>query len=47
MTDHLIVTDNVSLPNCEAENLRDRLVDEEGWDGDWNITGNDFMGTCE
>ena len=42
----LVITNNPSLPTCEAEALRDRLV-ASGWEGAVEIHGNDDAGTCE
>ncbi len=40
------ITDNASLPTCEAEEFRDRLL-SLGWSHDANIAGNDDGGICD
>lgn len=42
----LHIEENQSLPACQAEELRDRLTDEFGWEGLAVIQGNDPSGTC-
>ena len=42
----LHVEEDQSLPACQAEELRDRLTDQFGWQGLAVIQGNDPSGTC-
>jgi len=46
LTADLSIYNNPVLPNCEAEDLRDRLV-SNGWQGDESFWGNDEEAICE
>lgn len=41
------VQSNSSLPTCDAENLRDQVLEREGIGGSVTISGNDDSGVCE
>ena len=43
---NLFITDNVTLPQCLALALKDRLIAATGLSGSWTITGNDVAALC-
>jgi PKD repeat protein len=43
----LSIQNNSALPTCDAENLRDQVLEKDGIGGSVTITGNDNSGVCD
>jgi len=46
LTGGLSIRNNSALYTCKAENIRDQLINDHGWNGTTTIAGNNDSGTC-